>query len=120
VVLALVIAGTGAIVTTVLAAAIDTLNRVLPEAAPLVSVGYGVSYPYSMIGMVLLIQFLPKLLKRPILVEEKRWLAEKAIEVPGLQARQFRVTNVKIDGKNVSEVNPRRLAQVNISRIKNQ
>jgi len=92
VVLALVVVGTGAIVTTVLAyfldlpiglatglyagsltctpalaAAIDTLNRVLPETAPLVSVGYGISYPYSMIGMVLLIQFLPKLLKRPLL-----------------------------------------------------
>jgi len=143
VVLALVVAGTGAIVTGLLAyvldlplglavglyagsltctpalaATIDTLNRVLPEAAPLASVGYGIAYPYSMIGMVLLIQFLPKLLKRPIKVEEKIWLAEKAMEAPGLQARQFRVTNANIDGKTVAELNPRRLAQVNISRIK--
>jgi putative transport protein len=143
VMLALVVVGTGAIVTAVLvylldlplglaaglyagsltctpalAAAIDTLNRVLPETAPLVSVGYGVSYPYSMIGMVLLIQFLPRLVKRPIKAEEKLWLAERAIEVPGLLARQFRVTNVNIDGKTVSELNPRRLAQVNISRVK--
>jgi putative transport protein len=35
-----------------------------------------------------------------------------------LQARQFRVTNANIDGKTVAEMNPRRLAQVNISRIK--
>jgi len=143
VVLALVVVSTGAIVTTILAylldlplglatglyagsltctpalaAAIDTLNRVLPETAPLVSVGYGISYPYSMIGMVLLIQFLPKLLKRPLIGEEKLWLAEKAIEIPGLQARQFRVTNTNIEGKTVAELNPRRLAQVNISRVK--
>jgi putative transport protein len=109
VVLALVVVGTGAIVTALLAyllhlplglatglyagsltctpalaAAIDTLGRVLPEAAPLVSVGYGISYPYSMIGMVLLIQFLPKLLRRSVVAEEKLWLAEKAIEIPGL------------------------------------
>lgn len=143
VVLALVIVGTGAVVTGLLAwilhltpalatglytgaltctpalaAALDALNRALPEAAPLASVGYGVAYPYSMIGMVLLIQFLPKLLQRPIKTEEKHWLAEKAIETPGLQARQFRVTNANVDGKTVAEMNPRRLAQVNISRIK--
>lgn len=104
--------------TPALAAAIDTLGRVLPEAAPLVSVGYGIAYPFSMIGMVLLIQFLPKLLKRPIKIEEKHWLAEKAIEAPGLQARQFCVTNANIEGKTVAEINPRRLAHVNISRIK--
>src|SRR5512147_2014266 len=126
VILALVVVGTGAVVTALLAyfldlpvalatglyagsltctpalaAVIDTLNRVLPEAAPLASVGYGITYPYSMIGMVLLIQFLPKLLKRPIRTEEQLWLAERAIEAPGLQARQFCVTNINIDGKTV-------------------
>jgi putative transport protein len=104
--------------TPALAAVVDTLDRVLPEAAPLASVGYGIAYPFSMIGMVLLIQFLPRLLKRSIRTEEQLWLAEKAIEAPGLQARQFRVTNANIDGKTVAELNPRRLAHVNISRIK--
>ena len=145
VVLALVIVGTGAVTigvlarllhlppalatglyagaltcTPALAAAIDTLNRVLPDAAPLVSVGYGIAYPFSMISMVLLIQFLPRLLRRPVKIEEQQWLAEKAIEEPGLQARQFRVTNPNIDGKTVTEINPRRIAQVNISRIKHE
>jgi putative transport protein len=145
VVLALVVVGTGAVLTATiayalhlpaalaaglyagaltctpaLAATIDTLNRVLPNAAPLASVGYGIAYPYSMIGMVLLIQFLPRLLRRPLKIEEQLWLAEKAIDTPGLHARQFRVTNPNIDGKTVTEVNPRRLAQVNISRVKHQ
>jgi putative transport protein len=71
-----------------------------------------------MVGMVLLIQFLPKLLGRTVKSEEKLWLAEKEIETPGLQARQFRVTNTNLEGKTVAEVNPRRLAQVNISRLK--
>src|SRR5215208_4790008 len=104
--------------TPALAAAIDTLNRILPESAPLASVGYGIAYPYSMIGMVILIQLLPKLLKRPIKAEEKLWLAEKAVEAPGLQARQYCVTNANLDGKTVAEINPRRLAHVNISRVK--
>ncbi len=143
IVLALVVVGTGALLTWLLAyflrlpaalatglyagaltctpalaAAIDTLNRVLPEAAPLVSVGYGIAYPFSMIGMVLLIQFLPRLLNRSVKAAEQLWLAEKAIETPGLQARQFCVTNANLDGKTVAKINPRRLAQVNISRIK--
>ena len=104
--------------TPALAAAIDTLNRILPESAPLASVGYGIAYPYSMIGMVILIQLLPKFLKRPIKAEESLWLAEKAIEAPGLQARQYCVTNANLDGKTVAEINPRRLAHVNISRVK--
>ncbi|HUE97914.1 MAG TPA: aspartate:alanine exchanger family transporter [Anaerolineales bacterium] len=143
VVLALVVAGTGAVVTVLLAyllhlplalatglyagsltctpalaAATDMFGRVLPEAAPLASVGYGITYPFSMIGIVLLIQFLPRLLKRSVKTEEKLWLAEKDMETPGLQARQFRVTNANINGRTVAELNPRRLAKVNISRIK--
>jgi len=143
VVLALVIVGTGALLTALLAwlldlppalatglytgaltctpalaAAIDVLNRTLPENAALASVGYGIAYPFSMIGIVLLIQFMPKLFRRPIKTEEQHWLAEKEAESPGLQARQFRVTNPNIDGMTVAEINPRRLAQVNISRIK--
>ena len=38
-----------------LAAAIDAVERVNPGGSGLVSVGYGVAYPFSMIGLVLLI-----------------------------------------------------------------
>ncbi len=80
VVLALVIVGAGAVLTTLiafllklspalaaglytgamtctpaLAAVLDVLHRISPDAAPLASVGYGVAYPFSMISMVLLI-----------------------------------------------------------------
>jgi putative transport protein len=110
---------TGALTCTpALAAVLDALHRVSPDAVPLASVGYGIAYPFSMISMVLLIQFLPGLLKRPVKNEEQKWLAEKAIETPGLVALQFRITNPNCEGRTVAEVNPRRLAQVNISRIK--
>ena len=110
VVLALVIVGSGAILTALiayllklspalaaglytgaltctpaLAAVLDSLHRLSPADAPLASVGYGIAYPFSMISMVLLIQFLPRLLKRPVMTEEQKWLAEKAIETPGLR-----------------------------------
>jgi len=104
--------------TPALAAALDSLNRVLPESASLASVGYGVAYPFSMIGTVLLTQFLPALLKRPAKQEESAWLEEKAREAPGLAARQFIIRNPNCEGKSVASLNPHRLAQVNLSRIK--
>jgi putative transport protein len=110
---------TGALTCTpALAGALDSLLRLSSADAPLASVGYGIAYPFSMISMVLLIQFLPRLLKRPVKTEEQKWLAEKAIETPGLHSHQFRITNPNCDGRTVAELNPRRLAQVNLSRIK--
>ncbi|GAB4481115.1 MAG: TrkA C-terminal domain-containing protein [Anaerolineales bacterium] len=104
--------------TPALAAALDVLQRVLPESAALASVGYGIAYPYSIISMVLLVQFLPRLLKRPVKNEEQKWLDEKSRETPGLAARQFIVSNPNCQGRSVAEIQPRRLAQVNLSRIK--
>jgi putative transport protein len=104
--------------TPALAAVLDNLHQFSPDTAPLASVGYGIAYPFSMIGMVLLIQFLPHLLKRPLKAEEQQWLAEKEAETPGLMAQQFRITNPNCEGRSVAEVNPRRLAQVNLSRVK--
>jgi len=143
VVLALVIVGSGAILTALiavllklspalaaglytgaltctpaLAAVLDSLHRMSPADAPLASVGYGIAYPFSMISMVLLVQFLPRLLKRPLKNEEREWIAQKEIESPGLVAHQFRITNPNCEGRSVAEVNPRRLAQVNLSRVK--
>jgi len=104
--------------TPALAAALDVLQRMLPESAALASVGYGVAYPFSMIGMVLLVQFLPRLLRRPVKMEEQKWLEEKTREDPGLAARQFIVSNPNCEERSVAEIHPRRLAQVNLSRIK--
>jgi len=110
---------TGALTCTpALASLLDSLHRLSPDSAPLASVGYGVAYPFSMISMVLLVQFLPLLLKRSVKVEEQKWLAEKEIETPGLVAQTFRITNPNCEGRSVAEINPRRLAQVNLSRVK--
>ena len=110
---------TGALTCTpALAAAIDTVERLAPGSSGLVSVGYGIAYPFSMIGVVLLIQILPRLLRREVKVEEQRWQVEKESETPSLEARQYRVTNPNVDGKSVSEINPHRMTPANISRIK--
>lgn len=110
---------TGALTCTpALAAAIDAVERLQPGDSSLVSVGYGVAYPFSMIGVVLLMQFLPRLLRRSVRAEETHWQAEKESESPSLQAKQFRITNPNVEGKPVREINPHRMTMANISRIK--
>lgn len=110
---------TGALTNTpALAAAIATVERLDPGNSASVSVGYGIAYPISMVGIVLLVQFLPRLTRTNLKTEEQRWEADKKSESPGLEARQYRITNPNCDGKTVSEVNPHRLTRANISRIK--
>ncbi len=110
---------TGALTCTPgLAAAVDVVDRLAVGTNTAVSVGYGVAYPFSIIGIVLLVQFLPRLLGRSLRSEEARWMQERQAESPGLEVRQFKVTNPNCQGKTVSEVNPHRMAHANISRIK--
>jgi putative transport protein len=110
---------TGALTCTpALAAAIDSVNRLGLGQSASVSVGYGIAYPFSMVGVVLLIQFLPRLLKRDLKAEEARWREEQAKETPGIVARQYRITNPNVDGKLVSEIDLHRLSTVNLSRVR--
>jgi putative transport protein len=104
--------------TPALAAAVNVLERLDPGSSGLVSVGYGIAYPFSMISVVLIIQFMPRLLRRDVKEEEKQWLVEKHTEEPALEVKQFRITNPNVAGQTVSQVNPHRMAHANISRIK--
>ncbi len=110
---------TGALTCTpALAAAMDAFNRLAPELGKAVSVGYGVAYPFSMIGVVLLVQFLPRLLKSDLHAEEKKWVAERQKELPMLLVKQFKITNPNMDGKTIREFNPQRYARINVTRIR--
>lgn len=110
---------TGALTNTPsLAAALDAISRVAPDQAAAVSVGYGIAYPLSIVGVTLLVQFLPKLLRRDVRVAEETWLAAQLAEQPALEKTQFRVTNPNLDGKRLGELDTHRLSQVNISRVR--
>ena len=71
-----------------------------------------------MIGVVLLVQFLPRLLKRDLRAEEQNWLAERQKEMPSLVVKQLLITNQNMDGKSLRELDPHRLAHVNITRVR--
>ena len=104
--------------TPALAAVIDSVNRLGLGNSASVSVGYGIAYPFSMVGVVLVVQLLPRLLRRDLAAEEARWREEQALEQPGIVARQYRITNPNIDGRLVREIDLHRLSTVNLSRVR--
>lgn len=112
--------------TPALAAAVDVVQRITPNlqtgaaglSSATVSVGYGISYPFSMVFVVILVQFLPQILQRGLRQEEKKWHDERSSESPTLEARQYLITNPNCDGRRVREINPHRMSLANISRIK--
>jgi putative transport protein len=110
---------TGALTCTpALAAALDVIARLLPNSSAAVSVGYGIAYPFSMIGVVLLVQFLPRLLRRDLNKEDQKWRAERQKEMPSLVVKQLLISNQNMDGKSLRELDPHRLAHVNITRVR--
>ena len=94
-----------------LAAAMDAARD------PAVSVGYGIAYPFGVVGVVLLVQLLPRLLKVD-LEKEKQGLLKSEPQGKKIGRRQFRVSNPACEGKSLIDLNFHRLVEVNISRIR--
>jgi putative transport protein len=96
--------------TPALAAAMDAAGKAT------VSVGYGIAYPFGVIGVVLFVQLLPRLLRVDLAREEEK---VRLSEPQGAQVRrrQFRVTNPACIGRTLGELNLHRMIQVNVTRI---
>ena len=87
---------------------------------PIISVGYGITYPFGLIGLLLLIQYLPKFLHINLKKE-----AEKIQDVEpeeqenyDFQRRVFCVRNPGIVGIKLKELNLRKLAGIGLLTVK--
>lgn len=109
---------TGALTNTpALASTIDAVGRIDQGRSAAVLVGYGIAYPFSIVGVTLLIPLLPKLLRRTIGHAEREWREGQAGERASLSKRQFQVMNANLEGKRLGEMDTHRLSHVNISRV---
>lgn len=103
---------TGALTSTPgLAAAIEA------SGSPLASIGYGIAYPFGVIGVILFIQLSPKIFKKDITTEEKAYTEESLSNIPELRAQNFIVSNPNVEGKSIQELDIRSMTGANISRI---
>jgi len=103
---------TGALTSTPgLAAAIEATH------SPLASIGYGIAYPFGVLGVILFIKISPKLFRVDLKREEEQFRNQSLSKVPPVTNQTFVVTNKNIDGKSLAELNIRFMTKANISRI---
>jgi putative transport protein len=103
---------TGALTSTPgLAAAIDYTG------SPLASIGYGVGYPFGVIGVILFIRFLPKILRVSVKRSEEEYHQKMKDEFPVILWKHFVVENDKVVGKSLGELQFRRITKAVVSRV---
>ncbi|SNR77346.1 aspartate:alanine exchanger family transporter [Lutibacter flavus] len=94
-----------------LAAAIDATG------SPLASIGYGIGYPFGVIGVILFVSFLPKILRKDLKKEEEIYKKEVMTGFPEITRKYFIVENENVIGKTLGELNIRFMTKAVISRI---
>ncbi len=103
---------TGALTSTPgLAAAIDATG------SPLVSIGYGIAYPFGVIGVILFVRLYPKLTRADIKKAERDYEKMSETGFPEIISKTFRVENENVIGGSISELRIRSMTQAVISRI---
>lgn len=103
---------TGALTSTPgLAAAIDSTN------SPLTSIGYGIAYPFGVIGVIVFVKLLPKILKTDIKTAESDVEKQILENHPEIYPRTFILQNPNASGKTIGELKIRRITGAVISRV---
>jgi putative transport protein len=98
--------------TPALAAATESLT----DSAPGVSIGYGIAYPFGVIGVVLFVQLLPRLLKHNFDAIDAEHEAEDQADERVITVL-VEVTNQNLVGKKIAEAGINNLNACRVSRI---
>ncbi len=108
---------TGALTSTPgLAAAIESTH------SPLASIGYGIAYPFGVLGVILFVKLGPKIFNVDLKKEEEKFIEKSQSSSPTIFNKNFIVSNENVNGKSIRELNIRFMTKAVISRImkKNQ
>lgn len=98
--------------TPALAAAAESLR----EAGDMVSIGYGIAYPFGVIGVVLFVQLLPRMLRIDLDAEARE--AVPAREVEKILPLTVEVTNPEIVGLRIAEFEELGALGVQVTRVR--
>ncbi len=94
-----------------LAAAIESTGSSLS------SIGYGIAYPFGVIGVILFVKLLPKIMRTDLPKLEKKIESEQVDQYPALSTRVFQVENIGVINKTIGELKLRSMTGATISRI---
>ncbi|WP_196888057.1 aspartate:alanine exchanger family transporter [Aureivirga sp. CE67] len=104
---------TGALTSTPgLASAIDATGGAVET-----SIGYGVVYPFGVLGVILVIRLIPKIFRIDVEKEEQDYYEKTNKNFPKLAAKNFIVSNENIFDKSFVELKINSMTGANISRI---
>ena len=94
-----------------LAAAIESTG------SPLAPVGYGIAYTFGVVGVILLVNLIPRIFKIDLKKEEQKFEAGLREEHPPLVGRSLIVNNPNIDKKRIADIDIGEIANVVISKV---
>jgi putative transport protein len=86
-------------------------------ASPMASIGYGIAYPFGVIGVIVFVKLIPRLLNIDITQENTRVENQELNSFPSIQNAHFVVDNSSVDGKSLSDLMVRSMTGATISRI---
>lgn len=84
--------------TPALAAASEVMSTMTGQSSG-VSIGYGIAYPFGVVGVVLFVQLVPRLFKFDLTEEARNF---KGGSSSGISAKLIRVTREDLTGTNIS------------------
>ncbi len=103
---------TGALTSTPgLAAAIESTK------SSLASIGYGIAYPFGVLGVIIFVKIAPKIFRISIKEEEEKYFKKVISEHSKLTNKNFIVENKNVFGKSLSDLKIRTMTHTNISRV---
>lgn len=103
---------TGALTSTPgLAAAIDSTH------SPLASIGYGIAYPFGVVGVILFVRVMPRLLNKKVNDAEKDYEATSLSQFPLIEKRNFIVENKNVENKTIADLRIRHMTKGVVSRV---
>jgi putative transport protein len=103
---------TGALTSTPgLAASIEASN------SPLASIGYGIAYPFGVLGVILFVKLGPALFRVNIKKEEENFEEESRSNTPLVINKNLIISNENVHGKTIGELKIRFMTKANISRV---
>ncbi|MFP4025910.1 MAG: aspartate:alanine exchanger family transporter [Thiohalospira sp.] len=94
-----------------LAVTIENTQSSLP------GIGFGIAFPFGVIGVVLVTRLSPRIFNINIKQEEDNYLREINAQYPKLINKNFIAENKNIFGKTIGELNLRALTNTNISKV---
>lgn len=86
--------------------------------SPIASIGYGIAYPFGVLGVILFIKLVPVLFKIDLRKAELELRNKHKEAYPEIHYKHYEISNVNVIGHSLGELKLRTMTGASISRVK--